>query len=384
MQNDPHWKLVRLNFERTPVHFGEKGIGLESTSERVSSDTLFSALFSTYARCYGKTGVEALLTKFQENPQSPPFRLSSTFVYRRVPNKNGSIDYLPKLLELPKNYPAGNDDLEFTKTFKSLNYLPLPIWRRWYQGDGFDESDRAQLIAKTEKNESGYKGKLLDQAGTFDYGKAFASYQLPKVAVDRTTRATNFYHTGLVQYAWEPSRNSSSVEEEGDEPVVSLAGLYFLIQFAESNSVVDELHAALVLLGEEGIGGERSSGAGRFQVEWLDLTKEWQDVVHFKGNHHGLISLFWEHPLTKGLLTDATRYELQERGGWIASPFSGQQQRRKALQMFTEGSVFPDQPQGRLADVTPCDEKGNRRFREHKIYRSGIALSLPVSVVEAP
>lgn len=46
MQNEPHWQLVRLNFGRTPVHFGEKGIGLESTCERVSSDTLYSALFS--------------------------------------------------------------------------------------------------------------------------------------------------------------------------------------------------------------------------------------------------------------------------------------------------------------------------------------------------
>jgi hypothetical protein len=46
--------------------------------------------------------------------------------------------------------------------------------------------------------------------------------------------------------------------------------------------------------------------------------------------------------------------------------------------------VFPAQPQGKLADATPCDDKGNRRFHTHIIYRSGIALSLPVSVVEAP
>jgi CRISPR-associated protein Csm4 len=375
--NTKHWKLVRLNFGRTPVHFGEKGIGLESTSERVSSDTLFSALVTAYARCYGKAAVKALLDRFQENPL---FRLSSTFVYRQIPDKNEPIYYLPKLLELPKNYPAGKDDLEFAKTFKSLNYLPLLVWQRWYQGDGFEESDRAQLIAKTGKNENGYKGQSLDQAGTFDYSKAFASYQLPKVAVDRTTRATNFYHTGLVQFAWEPSPNTNNSE---DEQVVNLAGLYFLIQFAELGSAVDELHSTLELLGEEGIGGERSSGAGRFEAEWLDLPREWQEVIQFSGEHHGLISLFWEHPLTESLLTDATRYGLQERGGWIASPFSGQQQRRKALQMFTEGSVFPVQPQGRLADVTPSDREGNRRFHAHNVYRSGIALSLPVSVVEA-
>ncbi|MFB8790763.1 MAG: hypothetical protein U7123_18385 [Potamolinea sp.] len=43
------WKLVRLNFGRSSAHFGEVGIGIEETSERVRSDTLFSAWISAYA-----------------------------------------------------------------------------------------------------------------------------------------------------------------------------------------------------------------------------------------------------------------------------------------------------------------------------------------------
>ncbi len=46
------WRLVRLNFGRSPTHFGQVGIGLEETTERLQSDTLFSALISTYARDY--------------------------------------------------------------------------------------------------------------------------------------------------------------------------------------------------------------------------------------------------------------------------------------------------------------------------------------------
>ncbi len=55
------WKLVKLNFGRSPAHFGEVGIGMEETSDRVRSDALFSAWVSIYARLFGKEAVEELL-----------------------------------------------------------------------------------------------------------------------------------------------------------------------------------------------------------------------------------------------------------------------------------------------------------------------------------
>jgi len=70
-----HWRLVRLNFGQNPVHFGELGIGMEQTSERVRSDTLFSAWITAYARLHGKQAVERLLADFLETPL---FHLSST------------------------------------------------------------------------------------------------------------------------------------------------------------------------------------------------------------------------------------------------------------------------------------------------------------------
>lgn len=350
------WKLIHLNFGRSPAHFGEVGIGIEQTSERVCSDTLFSAWISAYARLFD---VEELLNKFpcsqQKSPKQPPFRLSSTFIYRQDGER--CIYYLPKPLEFPKNYPIG-EDLKFTKTYKKLNYLPLEVWKRWYQEVGFIKSDGEELIAETDGKSNGH----LQQAGTFDYGKAYKIHQTPKVAIDRITRATNFYHTGFVQFEWQELKQS---------------GLYFLLNFPEQNQKLEnELHAALNFLGEEGLGGERSSGAGRFDVEWLELPKDWQDVVDFKQQptHYSLMSLFWELPLPQELLPkdQTVSYAIQERGGWIASPSSGRQLRRQMVRMFAEGSVFPVEPLGKLVDVTPD------KFKQHKIYRSGISLSLPV------
>lgn len=370
------WKLVKLSFGRSNVHFGEIGIGTEESKERVRSDTLFSAWVSNYAQLYNKQAVEELLAQFLQ--PKPPMRISSTFIYREDKystknNTNNTIYYLPRPLKFPISYKG--DDLKFFKTYKSLNYLPLDIWQRWYQGEGFTDQDALDLIDKT----NGGEGGTLATLGAFDYKGAFKSHKLPKVAIDRTTRATNFYHTGYVQYNWEANGNS----------IKSLSGLYFLVCFEDTKpELINKLEAALDLLGEQGIGGERSSGAGLFQAEWLDLasaSSTWNEIVDFQDDlsYQYLISLLWDNDesILRHLVEDQnSSYEIQERGGW----FSNRNVRRQMVRMFTEGSVFSIKPEklgGKLANITPSeliDQDGT--YKIHPVYRSGISLSLPIKV----
>lgn len=348
------WRLVQLQFGRSPAHFGEVGIGLESSSERIRSDTLFSAWITAYAQLFGGEAVADLLGQFQL-PNQPPFRLSSTFIYQWI---QGEICYyLPRPHQLPPHYPVGQD-FEFAKDYKKLHYLPLEVWRRWYQTDGFSKADLS--LAES-------------------YGKAYQMSQLPKVAVDRTTRGTNFFHTSFVNFRWQPEGNGNGQAHRS--AIKSLSGLYFLLKFEEDPSVWEQnLQAALHFLGEEGIGGERSSGAGRFQFLWQALPERWFPIIEFQNHdHHSLISLFWDEGLDSSFSVGAS-YELLERGGWVTSPFSGRQLRRKSVRMFTEGSVFKTVPQGQLANVTPDEFKQNGQYKPHPIYRNGIALSLPINV----
>ena len=346
------WKLVKLNFGQNPAHFGDVGIGMEETSDRVRSDTLFSAWVSVYARLFGKNAVEELLQTFPTKDKAqliPPFRISSTFIYREVGQDKNTIYYLPRPLKFPANYP--DDDLAFFKSYKKLSYLPLEVWQRWYQGEGFKQSDVDEL---KEYGKAGDSHGDLKKLGTFEYSKAFKIDKVPKIAVDRVTTATNLYHTGFVQFDWKKNP----------------AGLYFILQLSpEREKLADKLQAAFHLLGEEGLGGERSSGAGRFQIDWLELPETWQEVVKFAdGNHHTLISLFWD-TITTDFLNQAS-YEIQERGGWIVE----NQLRRQMVRMFSEGSVFQTPTQGKLVDVTP------KAFKKHRVYRSGISLSLKINV----
>jgi CRISPR-associated protein Csm4 len=179
------WKIVRLDFGNNLAHFGELGIGIEETSERVRFDTLFSAWINAYAKLFGKDDAGNLLDSFVKNHQSI-FQISSTFIY----SKKGSryTYYLPKPLILPNGYPE--DDLKFTKVYRKLNYLPLKIWQRWYQtGEGFTEDDASELESYPDVS----KDLDLNKAETFDYPKVYKISLVPKVSVDRTTRATNFY-----------------------------------------------------------------------------------------------------------------------------------------------------------------------------------------------
>ena len=359
-----NWKLVKLNFGRNPVHFGRLGIGIEETTERVHSDSLFSAWISSYARLFGKNKVEELLQNFPkylnqtssqvEEKDSTPLKISSTFIYRQIEDK--TVYYLPRPIKSPINYPK--DDLKFLKTYKKIKYLPLEIWQRWYQGKGFSDQDGEELKERVTNKEA--EGELKT-AGTFDYSKAFKINKHPKIAVDRITAATNLYHTGLVQFQWEKETS----------------GLYFLLNYSYENKQLEkELKAALNLLGEEGIGGERSSGAGRFTAEWLELPETWNKIVKASGTHHTLISLFWDSSITEEFLQNAA-YEIQECGGWIAQSNI----RRRKVRMFAEGSVFAQKPQGELVDVTPAeliDNAGKPKF--HPIYRSGISLALPIKI----
>ncbi|MCA6572002.1 MAG: type III-A CRISPR-associated RAMP protein Csm4 [Pseudanabaena sp.] len=322
------WKLVKLDFKNNPAHFGELGIGMEETSERVRSDTLFSALVISYARI-GKN-VDTLLRRFHQ--EEVPFRLSSSFIYREQDGK--TTYFLPRPKYPPTNYPTG-DDLKIAKDYKKLNFLDLETWKNWYQNGSFNKD------AELPEN---------------FYSKCFDIDKQPKIAIDRNTRATNLYHTSFVRY-----RSKSNDK----------SGLYFLIEFNDESleNDLNDLKAALELLGEEGLGGEKSSGAGQFEASWHDLDEIWKELIKFDGNFQSLISLYWDDEL---ISLDNSSYELQERGGWITS--SSKNQRRKKVVMFAEGSVFSEIPKGKLANVTPPE------FSQHKIYRSGIAVSLPIKI----
>lgn len=338
-----------------PFHFGERGIGIEETAALPHSDTLFAALVSAWRLLGGTDLVEELLAPFpiDGDDSEPPFRLSSAFPYA------GPVDFLPR----PAVYLQG--DGGDVKRGKNVTYVSWNRLRTLLESDTPLPRVSSQMVLHT--GELWVTGKERDTlAQTFPgeslehvrFWYAGESAMTPRVTVDRTTSASAVYYQGQVRF------------RDG-------CGLYLLADFAGSEAQQkryrEYVHAGLELLGEQGLGGRRSVGLGRFDVIGAeDVTLP---GVGDAANLHLVLSLY--HPtadeVAAGIL-DRARYELIMRRGWMRSPDRAGL-RRKGIRMLAEGAIVGNKPTGDVVDVRPAPRDGLEV--PHPVYRSGLALSVP-------
>jgi CRISPR-associated protein Csm4 len=189
--------------------------------------------------------------------------------------------------------------------------------------------------------------------------KLWDKSDVPRVTVDRVTSASSVYQAGRVTFA-------------------PKSGLWLGLQFYAPD-LASTVEAVLRVLGDAGLGGERSSGHGQYELngnEEIDLPDA--------GMRFTTLSPYWPQPdeVATVLMGDA-RYTLMAQRGWMGSPDS-HALRRKMVRMLSEGSVLttPDKSiLGGLADVTPdalvYPDSGERI---HDVYRYGYAL--PVGFYE--
>jgi len=194
-------------------------------------------------------------------------------------------------------------------------------------------------------------------------------------AVDRVTR------TG------DESKSLACVEFE------PTAGLWTVARFADSASEQTwspRLQAALRLLSDSGFGGGRSKGWGQTQTAEFQ-TGSWPALVLPKLGRHlrtapaaesdQASGLFWLLSLYSPAAADKVdwsggNYSLSARGGRVES-HAGHGAAKKTVRMVAEGCVLSShaEPVGAAVNVAPDGFA-------HPVYRSGLALSLRLPVVE--
>ncbi|MBV8360097.1 MAG: type III-A CRISPR-associated RAMP protein Csm4, partial [Deltaproteobacteria bacterium] len=146
------------------------------------------------------------------------------------------------------------------------------------------------------------------------------------------------------------SRLRLHVDRMGDRPMdgqlyefggIHLANnvcLTVIIDFIDA-SCRSNVEAALALLGDEGIGADRTAGYGSFVVDNVE-----EGFVADLGTGARL-SLSLLHPtrdeIERGLLDPPAEYLITSRGGWATST-SASSFRRKIVNMLAEGSLVND------------------------------------------
>jgi CRISPR-associated protein Csm4 len=183
----------------------------------------------------------------------------------------------------------------------------------------------------------------------------------------------------------ETSRPRLAVNRLGDGPLEGLLYEFGAVHFDEclrlgiavafrDKDAQQNFETALRLLGDEGLGADRSSGYGRFEVE--DRQAFSPDLG--QGMRMTLSLL---HPtrseIADGLLDPPARYDTTIRGGWVTSA-GAETLRRKAVRMITEGSVVRTR-ESTCGDCVRVLDRESAPGLHHDVYRSGVAVTVPIA-----
>jgi CRISPR-associated protein Csm4 len=336
-----HYYLYKLEFD-TPVHFGGDiaGIGVENAVPNCHADTFFSALCHEINLLYGPEEIE----RWVNAAKNQDFLISDLFPFDQDKLYLPKPTYLRQVKEYER-YKSFEENIERSKqkkTMKNLKFIPV------------GELDT-------------YFDYLISEETEFQPTKLefFQEVLTPRVALSRDGQSDNDpYFVGA--YAF--NKNS---------------GLYFIARFNDKAQATD-LSKIIESLGLSGIGGERSTGFGKFHLfEMIELTESSvnpdynQLYNHLTRNNNKLyITLSVISPKADDLdILDSgdNYYTLIPRKGFIESAsYSEHPVKRKPIVMFNTGSCFSKPLEGDIPNVNSSD------MEKHPVYRYGKAMMVGV------
>jgi len=383
-------KLFKLA-PRAAFHFGQRGVGVEGTQVFCHADTLFSALCLTMRELDpdGSTALTGLLERFPRQGHStrpPPFRLTSAFPYA------GDVLFFPKPLVPGKLTQETSQD--HGKTLKEVEFVSQSIFTVWLNNEALDGylKDDENFLHGGDLWVMPAERKALEAFRNEDTGQVqlWKSDPVPRVTVDRVTSRSAVYQAGRVRYR--------RVKLEDGE---LRAGLWVLVD-GLADEQVGWLTKLFTVLGDSGIGGERSAGYGQFDLDGpsmdsgrgpsINSGRGPADFAGFgiQGRDERWLTLAPYHPRSDelgedGVLGKDSAYTLLLRRGWVASP-EGMSLRRPLVRMLGEGSVLHHPAAGMrknygdLADATPAIMDPAEGNTGHKVWRYGIGFPVPVGI----
>lgn len=329
--------IYHLTF-KGPVHFGSHGIGLEETTVSLGSDSLCSALINAFA-LLGKAE-EAVNALCQD--KGPSFVLSSLFPYGT--KNDGSRAYtVPRPLCLPE-FENSEDARKIGKKLKKRTLLEPAEAALWLA-----EKPLTSLQAKVlAKNAPG----IGDPEEPEKSKGWWVEDLLPRVALDRSSSNSNIWWCATLHF-------------------MPGCGLYGIIHVRDE-TWQQPLLQALELLGQMGLGGERTYGMGEFLVsELMPIEKAADFSDLFQTPRALLLSRYFPASRERNDLRRMLQaWDVMESRGHVVSGRHTTSIKRKRLMMLTEGSVASQPLVGAMVDVTPGEAAANRL--EHPIFRCGL------------
>lgn len=316
MQNYKLYKIILK--PRSPLHIGNREGVYNITEQLIHSDTLFSGIINCYSMLFGKKETDSVIDSFCKG--DIPFRISSA-----MPSWDGVFYvYMPLSLDLREKL---NTDEH--KKVKKVRFIPEEALVNGIESDKYHIA--GQFLIPREK--------IKDEMPA-----CFTDKEIARIGTDRITHATNIYYYSQCVYGKD-------------------ANLWFYLKVCDKEN--SKVLAAIKLLCDEGIGGERSIGLGCFDFTKLEI----EEMILSNCNSFVNVSLY--SPKNEQELSALMDYELAERAGYIYSVCDKKNVKRKKIKALLEGSTFNGMVDGRIFDVTPDS------FSSHKVIKYALSYLLP-------
>jgi CRISPR-associated protein Csm4 len=397
----PTLEVIRLSFPGG-LHVGTHSVTLEASGACIPSDTLFAALVDAYRRAGGdpadwiqafprvqlrQAGPKPAEDRWEHIPAEAPFLITTAFPYA------GTVYFFPMPVALQHFFDARLLK-ENRKNISRIRYVSRGILQRILQGERLDAwlfpADPKQEPTTGVALQGGAFWLTLEECAQlpqhFLYDKqckngrplrtlrqqpVFKNEQVPRVTVSRITSASEIFHAGRVSFA--PG-----------------CGLWFGVQWRLPDAPLGQtkfrsaMEQLLTLLGDDGLGGERTAGYGAFRWQRASEPLGLPDPV--PGAPALLLSRY--HPrqaeLPEVLTSDRAFYTLTPVGGWLRT-WDAAVQRRRRLWLVSEGSVIHgvgSSPWGDVVDVRPVYRNpGSVSWLDHPVWRYGLALAVGMQEV---
>lgn len=326
-------KVVKLKFT-SPFHLNPPRDSLEKTETVIQSDMLVSALAVSHTKLYGT---------FCREFFSGELRVSSLFPFYK------DTLYLPVPLF---DFWSGKIDRKTRKKLSKIKYLEASLWEKVITGE---------RLKADEVHPVGMFGVGAEKTG--EISELFQEEEVQRLGKDP------FYFSQV------------RLKEEG--------GLFFFYDAAPG--IEQQFKACLRLLGDEGLGSDKTVGKGLFEIK-EEIEHEFP---HLDTTASHLMCLSFFIPSKEDFDSidfNDSYYFLQHKRGWYIT-YKMLSLKKKGIFGFSEGSVFKTTndhvPTGK--QVTLLEKGVMKKILEDKgislekdptfdVLRSGFLFGIPIKV----
>ncbi|MBD3214980.1 MAG: type III-A CRISPR-associated RAMP protein Csm4 [Candidatus Lokiarchaeota archaeon] len=356
----------------------------------VHSDTLFSAICNNIRKLYGNEALEDFLDILKGGSK---LKLTSCFHYIDI-QKEGK--YLTTLYFVPKpsiRFPFDKDSQIFfesnPKLFKKIEFVSFDIIEKLQNGEELNFSnfvvldDRYLLDTKNLQSlgwdkflEGDFEANRKEFEGINERISVYSITEEQKVAISRTKKDS-------IPFTWPKMTFNVSdyfVWHENNEKTnyTLTPGFYFLIKEDKFPiELMEKVRAAIILIMDQGIGGNRSLGCGLCdEITVIEGKNFPYHSLIYHQNSGGYMNLSLVFPSLNDL-KKVKFFNLYDKSGYIYSADT-RSQRFNDIKFIKEGAIFTEKVDGRLVQVA------SEEFAEnvHKVFKNGLGFYVNIGKLE--